>query len=83
MMFLQNARVFAFLLLNFLLLSYADGKPKHYIAHEHVGVTANTVGPFNNPTETYPVRYFKPFQNSNILLSLFTMIFIYLFIIFM
>jgi hypothetical protein len=28
----------------------------HYRAHDHVGIVANTVGPFNNPTETYPVR---------------------------
>jgi hypothetical protein len=28
----------------------------HYQAHDHVPVVANTVGPFNNPTETYPVR---------------------------
>lgn len=27
----------------------------HYRAHDHVGIVANTVGPFNNPTETYPV----------------------------
>ena len=30
---------------------------KRYRAHDHVGIVANTVGPFNNPTETYPVRY--------------------------
>jgi hypothetical protein len=29
---------------------------RRYHAHDHVGIVANTVGPFNNPTETYPVR---------------------------
>lgn len=28
---------------------------RKYHAHDHVGLVANTVGPFNNPTETYPV----------------------------
>lgn len=28
---------------------------RRYKAHDHVGIVANTVGPFNNPTETYPV----------------------------
>jgi hypothetical protein len=26
-----------------------------YRAHDRIGLVANTVGPFNNPTETYPV----------------------------
>lgn len=26
----------------------------HFANHEHIAVIANTVGPFNNPTETYP-----------------------------
>ena len=34
-------------------LAFAAGKRFH--AHDHVGIVANTVGPFNNPTETYPV----------------------------
>lgn len=34
----------------------ARGRGNHYQAHDHVGIVANTVGPFNNPTETYPVR---------------------------
>jgi hypothetical protein len=29
-----------------------------YTAHDRVTVVANTVGPFNNPTETYPVIIF-------------------------
>lgn len=28
---------------------------RRYRAHDHVAIVANTVGPFNNPTETYPV----------------------------
>jgi hypothetical protein len=35
---------------------------KHYHAHDHVAVVANTVGPFNNPTETYPVSLYDLFQ---------------------
>jgi hypothetical protein len=31
-----------------------DGE-HHYHAHDRVAVVANTVGPYNNPTETYPV----------------------------
>ncbi len=31
---------------------------KHYQTHDIVKIIANTVGPYNNPTETYPVRYF-------------------------
>lgn len=33
-----------------------DGR--RFRAHDHVGIVANTVGPFNNPTETYPVELF-------------------------
>jgi hypothetical protein len=29
---------------------------RRFHAHDHVGIVANTVGPFNNPTETYPVK---------------------------
>lgn len=28
---------------------------KHYRAHDPMPVIANTIGPYNNPTETYPV----------------------------
>ena len=31
----------------------AEGRRYH--AHDKVAIVANTVGPFNNPTETYPV----------------------------
>lgn len=34
-------------------VAYAAGK--HYQAHNHVGIVANTVGLYNNPIETYPV----------------------------
>lgn len=38
----------------------AAASAKRYHAHDHVGIVANTVGPFNNPTETYPVRFKNP-----------------------
>jgi hypothetical protein len=40
------------------LLSFFCGcvASKRYHAHDKTSVVANTVGPFNNPTETYPVR---------------------------
>ena len=28
---------------------------RHFRAHDSVPIIANTIGPFNNPTETYPV----------------------------
>jgi hypothetical protein len=28
---------------------------RRYHAHDKVSIVANTVGPYNNPTETYPV----------------------------
>lgn len=31
---------------------------KHYRAHDALPLIANTIGPFNNPTETYPVSLF-------------------------
>lgn len=33
-----------------------ESEAKKYGAHDRVAAVANTVGPFNNPTETYPVR---------------------------
>jgi hypothetical protein len=33
---------------------------RRYKAHDHIALVANTVGPFNNPTETYPY-YHLPF----------------------
>ena len=41
-----------------LLLLQVEGK--RYRAHDRVSLVANTVGPFNNPTETYPY-YHLPF----------------------
>ena len=40
------------------LLVFASSK--RYRAHDRVALVANTVGPFNNPTETYPY-YHLPF----------------------
>ena len=37
------------------LFSVHGGTSRRYHAHDLVNVAANTVGPFNNPTETYPV----------------------------
>lgn len=36
-------------------INSASAEHKRYHAHDRVAVVANTVGPFNNPTETYPV----------------------------
>ena len=38
-----------------------DSKTMKFQAHGKVSLTANTVGPFNNPTETYPVGPLKLF----------------------
>ena len=38
-----------------LVLLVASVAALRYHAHDRVAVVANTVGPFNNPTETYPV----------------------------
>ena len=47
------------LLVSVLFLCFILSEGKRFQAHDHVGIVANTVGPFNNPTETYPVsRYF-------------------------
>mmetsp|Transcript_13717 Transcript_13717/g.13781 ORF Transcript_13717/g.13781 Transcript_13717/m.13781 type:complete len:594 (+) Transcript_13717:176-1957(+) len=43
-----------------LLTSAALSNGKRFHAHDRIGVVANTVGPFNNPTETYPF-YSLPF----------------------
>lgn len=42
-------------LIIFLTLCISYVLATHYHTHDHVGIVANTVGPFNNPTETYPV----------------------------
>lgn len=39
------------------LLSNVECRSLKYRAHDKVSLAANTVGPFNNPTETYPVRF--------------------------
>lgn len=52
---------FAVILLAGLAIAAADERPvRHYHAHEKVNIIANTVGPFNNPSETYPY-YSLPF----------------------
>ena len=38
-----------------LLLAAGVVEARHFRAHDSVGIVANTIGPFNNPTETYPV----------------------------
>ena len=37
------------------LLGSVESRSYRYHAHDKVSLAANTVGPFNNPTETYPV----------------------------
>lgn len=48
----------------FICFSLTLVQSKRYRAHDHVGIVANTVGPFNNPTETYPF-YSLPFCEGN------------------
>jgi len=48
--------VFVFAALCMVSTSFA----KRYLAHDRIALIANTVGPFNNPTETYPF-YSLPF----------------------
>jgi hypothetical protein len=43
-----------------LVLLVAMASAKRYDVHDVVGIMANTVGPFNNPTEKYPVRFENP-----------------------
>ena len=45
-----------FALFGSVLLNTVDCRSYKYKAHDKVSLAANTVGPFNNPTETYPVR---------------------------
>jgi hypothetical protein len=40
-----------------------DGHSYHYANHQRVDLLMNTVGPFNNPTETYPVSKSKEYAN--------------------
>lgn len=46
------------LLLTVLLIVHFTAASKRYNAHDKVSIVANTVGPFNNPTETYPVSIY-------------------------
>lgn len=50
-MFLQSL-----LILSFLVVAYGSAATK-FEMHQHTPIVANTVGPFNNPSETYP--YYK------------------------
>jgi len=50
--------VFQTIILIAIIVAIVEGR--RYRAHDHVGIIANTVGPFNNPTETYPY-YSLPF----------------------
>lgn len=52
-------------LLGSFLLTNVECRSLKYIPHDKVSLAANTVGPFNNPTETYPVRFeMVPFASS-------------------
>lgn len=55
----QNTMVVLLFILNALIgLSSVSGKARNsFELHQHTPIVANTVGPFNNPTETYP--YYK------------------------
>ena len=43
------------LTLIFLVSLFFSVEARRYKAHDRIGLVANTVGPFNNPTETYSV----------------------------
>jgi hypothetical protein len=45
------------LLVVIMVLLFVRVESSRYRAHDRIGLVANTVGPFNNPTETYPVYY--------------------------
>ena len=47
--------VVVFLVSIFCGLLFESGNAKRWHPHDRIGLVANTVGPFNNPTETYPV----------------------------
>ena len=38
------------------LVAFTEAKEKKFAAHDRIATVANTVGPFNNPTETYHVK---------------------------
>lgn len=48
--------VFGIVLACSIFLSNVESRSYRYHAHDKVSLAANTVGPFNNPTETYPVH---------------------------
>lgn len=50
--FLPNSM---FVIVTLLLFAFAAIDARRFRAHDSVGIVANTIGPFNNPTETYPV----------------------------
>lgn len=54
--------------LSFLLLLFLSFSPlifsHHFHSHDKVSIIANTIGPFNNPTETYPY-YSLPFCSTS------------------
>lgn len=45
-----------FVLVTVLLFAFSAVEARRFRAHDSVGIVANTIGPFNNPTETYPVN---------------------------
>jgi hypothetical protein len=52
-------------ILGSILLTNVECRSFKYQTHDKVALAANTVGPFNNPTETYPVRFgVIPFASS-------------------
>lgn len=51
--FLPNSM---FVIATLLLFAFSAVDARRFRAHDSVGIVANTIGPFNNPTETYPVR---------------------------
>lgn len=52
----SNLSLFIFAVIGALInLLAVNGEGHHYHAHDRVSLVANTVGPYNNPTETYPV----------------------------
>ena len=53
MLWIMFLNCFSFLLLTVVV----DCHSYRYANHQRVDILVNTVGPFNNPTETYPVSY--------------------------
>jgi hypothetical protein len=62
----SNLSLFIIVVIGALLnLLAVNGEGHHYHAHDRVSLVANTVGPYNNPTETYPVYHFIKFCYEN------------------